>query len=146
MERLTIPNNILLDKVAELIANGRRVTIIGKGNSMMPFIINERDSITLSRIDKLNKFDIVLAKLKDNSYVIHRIIKIEGDRVILMGDGNLYYKEECTISDILAKAEIIIRRGRHINCNKKTERIKAIIWFYLSPIRRYLLAIYKRIN
>lgn len=144
MTKLIMPNDVLLPEIGRMVADGMTVTLRGKGNSMLPFIVSGRDSVVLSRADSLDKGDIVLARINDGRYVLHRIIRMDGDNIVLMGDGNLKGTEQCTASDILAKAIKIIRNGCYIDTDNLSERRKAIIWRKLRPLRRWLLAIYRR--
>ena len=64
---------------------------------MLPFISGERDSVVLAKTDNIKLYDIVLAIVNENQYVLHRVIKIMGNKLILMGDGNLKGCEICTI-------------------------------------------------
>ncbi len=90
--------------------------------------------------------DVVLAWVEGNRYVVHRIIRIDGNRVTLMGDGNLVGTEHCSLSDVKAKATHVV------DCHERTHdlytsrrMLGARLWWHLRPIRRYLLAIYRRL-
>lgn len=144
MEKLIMPNHLLLPEIAEMIAEGMTVTLKGKGNSMRPFIVGGRDSVVLSRACSLRLGDIVLAKTTDKRYVLHRIIQISGDDLTLMGDGNLKETEQTTTADVLAKVVKIIRKDCSVDADSLSERRKAAIWKALLPIRRWLIAIYVR--
>lgn len=146
MQRLTLPNEVLLPEVIRLLEEGERVTMKVKGNSMLPFITGECDSVVLQKVRCLAKGDIVLAEVGHGRYVIHRIIAIAGDHITLMGDGNLYGTERCRRDAITGQAIRIIKKGKTIDCTAPAQRRKAEIWKALLPIRRYLLAIYKQIN
>ena len=85
-----------------------------------------------------------IALVKGCRYVVHRIIRIDGDRVTLMGDGNVCGVEHCTLSDVKARADYVVdaRGGKHYLYSRW--RIRAArLWFRLRPIRRYLLFIYR---
>lgn len=143
MKRVIIQNAIIFSEVAKLVSNGESVTIKTKGNSMLPFISGERDSVVLAKTDNIKLYDIVLAIVNENQYVLHRVIKIMGNKLILMGDGNLKGCEICTIENVIATAIEVIGDNRKYSCrdNKYIRRSK--IWKALLPIRKYLLAIYK---
>jgi hypothetical protein len=145
MRHVTLPNHIIFKEVKEMIAADADVTLLTKGNSMLPFIIGGEDSVILRKVDTLNCGDIVLAELPGEHYVLHRIINIDGTRITLMGDGNIRGTESCNTCDIIAKAITILHNGKQIDCNSRSQLIKAQIWHKLRPIRRYLLAIYRRL-
>lgn len=154
-----VSNNLLFEDIEKIIAEGKSVTLKTKGNSMRPFIIGGRDSVVLNNLSNraLECGDIVLAKLSSPSrYVLHRVIALQEGRVTLMGDGNIIGKEYCSVQDIVARVETIVKvRGGSSSCRKnsnnsnetlytidpycKSEKRKAKIWFRLLPFRRYLL-------
>lgn len=146
MQRLIVPNEVLLPDVERLLGEGTTVTLRVKGNSMLPFIVGGRDSVTLVKAGRLQKGDMVLARLADRRYVLHRVIRLEGDTATLMGDGNLQGTERCRTADICGKVVKILRNGRTIEPDTRTERCKAALWQRFCPLRRYLLAVYRRIN
>lgn len=145
MPKIVLPNNIILPEVERLLADGKEVTMKVKGNSMLPFIVGDRDSVVLSKAHTLNIGDIALARLDNNQYVIHRIIGISKGGVTLMGDGNLVGTEICKASDISGQVTKVIRNGKYIDVNTDAEKRNVRLWRQLRHVRRYLLAIYRRI-
>lgn len=146
MQRVVLANDVLLPEVIRLLGEGENVKLRVKGHSMLPFIVGGRDSVILSKTELLHKGDIALAHLADGRYVLHRILAIAGERVTLMGDGNLYDTEECRRQDIAGIAVKILRNGIYIDCTSPGECRKATLWEVLKPLRRYLLGIYRRIE
>lgn len=146
MQRVTVPNEVLLPQVEAMIAEGTSVTLRVKGNSMLPFIVGDRDSVVLTRPARLLKGDIVLVRLADRRYVLHRIIDLQGDKVTLRGDGNLLGSEHCLANDISGKVTKIVRNGKYIETDSAAENRKVALWETALPIRRYLLAIYRRLR
>ena len=145
-ERIVIPNEILLGEVTSMLNEGRKVILLTRGNSMLPFIRGDRDSVELERLDTLAVGDIVLAHLADKRYVLHRVLGIEGDNITLMGDGNIIGTESCLRADICGTATKIIRPdGREKDCRSPKAMRRARLWRRLRPVRRYILAIYRRI-
>lgn len=135
MENRTLPNEVLLGEISSLLAEGREVSFTPKGTSMLPFIRGGRDSVTLKKLAEVKVGDIVLVRLPDSRYVLHRVWSMDGDRVELMGDGNLAGTEHCRLADVMGTAVLI-------NSHKPST---GRIWRWLKPVRRYLLGIYRRI-
>ncbi|MCS2662028.1 S24/S26 family peptidase [Bacteroides fragilis] len=134
MQRVTLPNNVLLPEIIHLLKEGDTVIIKVKENSMLPFITGEHDSVVLqaANISKLTIGDIVLATLDDSRYVLHRIIAMRHGYITLMGDGNLYDKEICTEEAIAGQAIRIIKKGKnnrlHRPCpTKESSSLESII-------------------
>ena len=145
-KRITLPNHVLMAEVQRLLLQGTMVTIRTKGNSMLPFIEGERDSVVLSAYGTPKIGDIALAKLDNGIYVLHRIINITSAReVTLMGDGNIKGKEYCLKEQLCGKVIAILRNGKEYNPESLSWKMQAIMWRKLLPVRRWLLAIYRRV-
>lgn len=139
----TYDNNVLLDEVTDILANGGEVVLKAKGNSMLPFIRNEIDSVVLVRPQKIIVGDVVLANVgtaENHHYVLHRIFRMDGDHVVLMGDGNMKGTESCTTADISGKVIYVQRPS-----GRRFRMPRGRIWKMLLPFRPYLLAIYRRL-
>ena len=145
MKCRVVPNDTMIPEIGRLIKDGMQVTMTPKGVSMLPFIRGGRDSVLLGKPEDIRTEDIVLVELPGPRYVLHRIEMIEGKVLTLMGDGNIAWREVCEVKDVIALALKIFRNGEEIDCRSASEKRKARIWRRLLPLRRYLLAIYKRI-
>lgn len=143
---LQMENRLFFPIIISEINKGHTVTINLRGNSMRPFLESQRDKAILTKPEGLKVGSPVLAEIEPGHYVLHRIIAIDGDAVTLLGDGNLRC-EYCTTADFRASVVGFYRKGR-----TKLDRIdgakwKIYSWWWmrLRPMRRYLLAAYRRI-
>ncbi len=143
---LTIANERLFPFVVALLDEGHTVTLRLKGNSMRPFLENERDDALLRRATDVVVGEPVLAELSPGRFVLHRVVGVEGDDVTLLGDGNLT-EEHCKRSDVRAQVVGFYRKGSTslTTIDSRKWRFYSYVWTHLRPIRRYLLAIYRRI-
>lgn len=139
-------NRLFFPLIVEEINNGHTVTINLRGYSMRPFLESDRDRALLTRPEGLKVGDPVLAEIAPGHFVLHRIIKIDGEAVTLMGDGNLGC-EYCTTADFRASVVGFYRKGRKTLDLIEGRKWKVYSWFWtrLRPIRRYLLAAYRYI-
>lgn len=144
-ERIILPNEVLLNEVTALLAEGHSVTLPAKGNSMLPFIRGGQDNVVLQLPEQIQEGDIVLVRHATFGYLLHRILHIDGEQITLMGDGNCKGVENCNRASLFGKVTAIIRNGKTIDCYSPGEQRKARLWIRLLPFRRILLAIYKRL-
>ena len=142
---MNVSDHEIIRNAIALVNEGIRVTFPVKGYSMLPFIIGSRESVDLIKPEQIQVGDVVLAWVDGCRYVIHRIIHIDGDQVTMMGDGNIAGVEHCLLSDVAALAvNVVTPQDKHNNLYSPW-RIKAShLWWRLLPIRRWILAIYRR--
>ena len=135
----------IIEEAIRLVEDGVSVTFPVNGNSMLPFIIGGKESVILQPPGLTDVGDVVLAWVEGGRYVVHRIIRIEGENVTLMGDGNLVGTERCTLTDIKARVtHVVDDKERTHDLYNRWRKLAAKMWFWLRPMRRYLLAIYRR--
>ena len=145
---VTLPNDILLGEVRNLIREGRSVIIMTKGLSMLPFIVGKKDSVLLEGCETVKPGDIALAEIGEGKYVLHRVIAADGGTVTLRGDGNLRGTECCPLSGIVGVVkEIRHADGSSTNPNSATQMRRWRRWSGLPYIvRRYWLGFYRRLK
>lgn len=145
-ETIHIANEEFIPAIVAEINAGHTVTLRLFGNSMLPFLRDGRDRGLLSAPRTPRIGDPVLAEIAPKKYVLHRVVAIEGDSLTLLGDGNLT-PEHCHTADIRASVIGFYRKGR-----ARLDRVDGLkwraysaLWMRLRPIRRYLLAAYRRL-
>ena len=143
------PNDRFVLAVKEFIDEGRTTAFRVRGYSMRPFLDHCRDKVVLApcRPENIRRGDVVLAEVSSHCYVLHRVVKREGDRLVLRGDGNVYGTESCLTTDVIGVATGFLRKGRA--CPDLTTSVKWRVYSALWPssplLRRLLLAFYRRI-
>ncbi|MDE5702324.1 MAG: hypothetical protein K2I15_08025 [Bacteroides sp.] len=142
-----IPNEVLLPEVARLISEGHTVTLTVRGNSMNPFLVDRRDSIVLGSFAEadLQPGIAVLARESTGRIVFHRIISRRGSVLTLQGDGNLRATEQADTADVMGIMLSAIRKDKEYPCSGRIWQRYSYWWMKLTPVRRWLLAVFRRI-
>lgn len=142
-----VNNKAFFIQIREQIAQGRKVTIRAKGWSMLPFIWDDRDTLTLAQLreDSYKVGRIVFAQLGTGRYIVHRIDRIEGSRFVLRGDGNPYQEEYVHRDKILAELVSIGRKGRTLSPSSLAWKLQASLWPRHGFLRRLILFFYRRL-
>ena len=131
-------NNISLEE--GLIKNG--FIIYGfKGTSMNPLLKSGRDKAYIENLKKpLKKGDIVLYTRDNKSFVLHRIVKIRGEKLIIRGDNNLFYERDIKKEDIIGILAALYRKGKYME--KESGQFK---WFAVfNKLRFPVIFIYRK--
>lgn len=138
----------MMDAVRKLIDSGKTVTISLKGNSMNPFIVHLRDSMTLRKATDadIRKGTVALVLTDDGHYVLHRIYAVDGDVITMLGDGNVKMTEKCTRANIIGVMQSLDRKGHTVTPESREWKLYSRLWNFLTPVRRYPLALWRRLH
>lgn len=136
----------MMTEISRLVSEGKTVTITAKGYSMNPFIVHLKDQITIGpwKDEQIKEGAVVLAKDTRGAYLIHRIIKRDGDRLTLMGDGNIGLTETARTSEVIGLMQSVTKKGRTYSVQSLRWRLYSWFWKMLTPVRRYPLALWRR--
>lgn len=105
------------------------------GFSMTPMLRQKRDVIYVEKCDDYKKFDVALFIMPSGKYILHRLIKIEGDEYVFRGD-HCITTERVKKEQILGKLVKFWRDDKQIVCNKNLGyQFYVIFWYVVYPIR-----------
>lgn len=146
---VTRKNEVLFPEISKALEKGETWEITVKGTSMLPTIVGGRDLVVLKASHCYSKDDIVLFDYHRKSgtvTLLHRIIRIEGDNVVIRGDGVAESVERCRLSDIRGKVTTILRKGeKAIDPYSRGQIFRLRLWNALRPLRRYILFLYRHL-
>lgn len=129
-----IPNAELFAVARDMLLEGKSVRIAVNGESMLPFF-RSGSTITLRPLQEgdIRKYNVVMADA-GHAFVVHRIIEVNEEDVLLFGDGNIKRGERVKRQQIYG---VVDCSSIHIFFAK--------IWLWMLPVRRYPLAIFRRV-
>lgn len=120
----------------DLLVEGERVEMRVKGQSMLPFFISgQKINLRPMTEHDFKVYNVVFAEDTRKGFVVHRIIALDGDDVILLGDGNIYQTETIARNCVYGIVEC---SPLHIFFAK--------MWVAMRRFRRFPLAIFRRIT
>lgn len=143
-----VNNHLFMQEITRMFRQeGKKsVTFIVRGFSMRPFLEDGRDKVVLVPPREPKIGDVVLAEISEKRYALHRVIKVENGIYTMRGDGNpLRMTEQFTQDKIIGLADGFIRKGKFVSTDSRQWRCYSAVWNILKPLRRILLAIYRRI-
>lgn len=127
---------VLLPLMKECLSAGQSVKFSPRGISMLPMIVQGRDSVTLSSPPKkLKKFDIPLYRREDGSFVLHRAVKIS-DTYTCIGDNQFKAEKGITHDQVIGVVTAFTRKGKTYSVSCVGYRLYCVLWHISRPIRR----------
>lgn len=147
VRKVKLPNGELFEQIRSLVAEGHRVTFRVKGNSMNPFLVGCRDEVTVSPFESVEIVPgaLILARDRMGRVILHRVVRVRGEEVVLMGDGNCRGEETTDRDNIAGLITEVVRNGRLISCRSRKWKACSAAWKALRPVRRWMLAIWRRV-
>lgn len=127
MNARIVENDVYLPVLRELIYEGHSVRLNVRGQSMLPFLSDVRDSVIIEPVKKvLKRGDIVIYQRKNGAYIMHRIYKTDNikKQYYLVGDAQKELEGPIDVSQIFGIVTKACRKGRWI------DRGNIIWWFY----------------
>ena len=131
--------NVVVYRDLDALKDGKVIALVPQGISMLPFIKGGVDQVYLLKKDRVAVGDIVLVEYH-GKHILHRVYAVDGEKITLMGDGNLEGTEQVAADEVMGTVVDIVHDGRHLKPRK------AWLWRHLLPIRRYLLKIHRKLS
>ena len=131
----------------EKLEQGGEVTLTITGMSMYPFIVGNRDRVTLSPITRpLKKNDLPLYRRDDGALILHRIVKVARDGTFCCcGDHQWVIERGLRRDQMLGVATAYVRKGKRLTNQNLLYRHYRTVWTWLLRYRRFFFALRKRL-
>lgn len=123
--------------IREVMDSGGEFTLYPRGTSMLPLIVQGRDSVTLVKAEEFRAGDIAFYQRENGQYVLHRIIGERDGTFTMCGDNQLAPEYGVKPEQIIAKAAYITRKGSKITPRSLPYRLYVLLWRSLFIRRVY---------
>jgi signal peptidase I len=132
-QQKVIKTKDLMDLVIESLNNNQDAVIKVLGSSMEPFFKNGITDVTIQTINHpLKKHDIILFKY-ENTYKLHRIIKIK-DQIIYASGDNLLSKEVISTDQVIGIIKSFKNHNQITSTSSISYKLKYKIYLLFKPI------------
>lgn len=138
-----LPADELIGHILELLKQTEPVPLVITGNSMSPFLVHGRDTVYLSNVKRpFKRGDMVLYRRRSGQYVLHRIYKIEGDNLCIVGDAQTQLEHDIMPQQVLAIVTAVKRKDKINKPGSFWWEIFEKIWIRMVRLRPYILKMY----
>ena len=140
MQIRQIPMEQLVPLLEEQLRHGSaRLPVTG--SSMRPMLHGGRDIVSLARLTgHPRRGEVYLYRRENGQYVLHRLIRRDGDVCIFCGD-NQWEKEYLSYEGIIARVDKFRRGGKWIDAEEsRGYRLYTFVWTALFPLRPMMIA------
>ncbi len=123
--------------IEQLLKDGHTVQTVINGYSMYPMLVPDRDSVILAPLQGYTprRGDVVLYRRDGSILVLHRICKVRGDGVYMVGDNQTEIEGPLRQEQICGRLVAFIRKGKRVSVGNILYRAYALVWLWMRPIR-----------
>ena len=135
-----------IEVIDEVLDGGGEFRMYPKGISMLPFIVQGRDSVVLRRdaAHGAKKHDIAFYRRTDGQFVLHRVMKVCDDGSFVMcGDNQTVLEPDIKKEQIIGYVSRLYKGDREYSFSSLKYKIYIFFWCFM-PYRRTVMFI-KRI-
>lgn len=125
------------DTIRLVLESGGEFRIYPRGYSMLPLLVQERDSVVLVKPEgSLKKNDIAFYLRDNGQYVLHRVISCSDGKYVMCGDNQLQLETGIEDRHIIGVVKSFTRKGKTVKLNSFSYRLYLLIWqsFFLRRV------------
>lgn len=122
----------------EQLDEGKNVSFVPRGQSMMPMIKGGEDLLILRKHEgRLHLFDVALYYRRDiDAYVVHRVVGFKKDKTyVMLGDNNFQREYGISDDDVIGVVINYYHKGKMHSVTSFTYKVYCEFWYYSRPFR-----------
>ena len=101
--------------IRETLDMGKAFKISPNGASMLPLIVQGRDSVYIKKPHgRLKKYDIAFFKRRTGEFILHRVVKVKKDSYTMCGDHQYIFEDGIHDCDIIGVVSKLIINGKTV--------------------------------
>lgn len=130
----------------EVFNNNSYVKFNVTGFSMYPLLRSGIDTVALVKKSEISKYDILLYKREDGSYILHRVVGRKNNKLCMAGDFETTVEFPVAEKQVIATVESFCRNNKYISCRNLYYRLYSFFWVLVLPKRRDIISALKRLQ
>ncbi len=135
---MILPASELMPMIRASLEGGQNVRMTVNGASMLPFI-RDGDVVDLEPIHSPPaKGDVVLVHCGHERYMLHRVVRVDGEAFFLRGDAQRHFEGPFTVRDALGRVTLFYHRGRGHAVDRGVWRLAGLVWTCYHPLGIWL--------
>lgn len=132
--------------ILEKLDNGGTVKINVTGTSMLPLLVQGKDSVVISAPQKIAVNDIIFYRRNNGSFVLHRVVGTDEQGYVLCGDNQWETEHGITDENIIGVVTEIIKDGSSLKVTDKKYLNYCKRWSKTVKIRKPLVLTMSKIR
>ncbi|MBE6536098.1 MAG: hypothetical protein E7677_05700 [Ruminococcaceae bacterium] len=146
-----------IEAIEDVLASGGEFRMYPKGTSMLPLIVQTRDSVVLVRNFDIpaKKHDIAFYRRKNGQFVLHRVMDVREDGTYTMcGDNQTQLEYGIEKEQIIACVSRLYRKDKEFGTDSGIYSAYVFFWtkmpirkffFFIRRVKNKIVRIFRRI-
>lgn len=132
-----------IEVIEEILGGGGEFRMYPRGVSMMPLIVQGKDSVVLKRrvgneIQPVNKHDIAFYRRDSGQFVLHRVMRISRNgNYTMCGDNQVALEKNVRPDQIIGYVDRIYKEDKLLSFNSIRYKIYVLFWTFM-PYRHVI--------
>lgn len=136
---MIVPCREFMPVIRSALERGQRVRMTVNGSSMLPFV-RDGDVVELEPVHSSPRVgDVVLLRCSGERYVMHRVVRKEGDALFIRGDAQPRSEGPFAPRDVLGRISLSQRNGHTRALDRGVWRFAGCAWILCAPSGLLLL-------
>lgn len=136
-----------MNEMRALLESGKAVSMVLSGNSMVPFLVNQRDLIYIEPLpSELKVGDMCFFQRDDGRFIMHRICRVTKDGCFFVGDAQPVIEGPIRRDQMFGIVTKVKRKGKWITHGNLTWEFFEKVWIRMIPLRIPVLKLYGRLR
>ena len=141
-----------MQNLEKLLEENELVQITPEGYSMYPLVVPGRDQVILTKVnrERIRRGDVLLYRRPSGILVLHRVWKVRGDGIYMVGDNQDVTEGPLPRALFLGIVVTFIRKGKRFSARNPVYVCFSGLWLFMRPLRlpimRPLAAIKRRLR
>lgn len=123
--------------VKSVVDDGGKFFLRITGNSMNPFLENEKDIAVLSAPSDLKVNDVAFYVRQSGGVVLHRIVAVHGLYYDMCGDNQIDVEKGIPKGSVVAVMREYIKDGKLCSCDCFSYKVKSVFWVKTRIFRKF---------
>ena len=147
--KIDVSMQVLTPMMEALLADGTDVELTATGNSMRPLWHHRRDVVKLTFVqsDDIKKWDVLLYRRGDGTYILHRVVKVGENTLDFLGDAQYGIEKGVPKENVVARVIGYRKNGKkYRSTNSLRYKIYVALWCNTRGIRYFFYRAFMRIK
>ncbi len=138
---------LIMEPFLELLEESTAIPLVITGGSMTPFLVHQRDTVYLSKANcPLKRGDMVLYQRDNGRYILHRILRVDGDFYTMLGDAQIHPEPGIRKDQVRAVVTAVRRKEKLLQKGSFWWEFFEKIWIRIVPLRPAIRKTYSHVK